>query len=127
MKQFIALAIMALASLTASAKVEPTAQFHAVSVNAPVHLVIVPGPAYSVNLMSRNEQLTSAVSWKVKDGKLFLSARDMESLQHSNASVTVVVTAPEAIEYNLTSDVQQTEYKELKTPRRIPHFGRRHR
>lgn len=124
MKKIITLALMAIATLTASATPEQTSQFSTVSVDAPVHLVIVQGPTYSVNLMSRNEQLTSAVAWKVKDGKLYVSARDLESLQNADGRVTVVITAPQGIDYNVESDMQQTSYRAVK--RHFPFF-RRHR
>lgn len=124
MKKYIILAIAAIASLTASAAVQNTDKFSTISVDAPVHLVIVHGPTYSVNLMSRNEQLTSAVAWKVKDGKLYVSARDLESLQNADGRVTVVVTAPQSIDYNVESDMQQTSYRAVK--RHFPFF-RRHR
>lgn len=124
MKKIITLALLAIATLTASATPEQTSKFSSVSVDAPVHLVIVHGPSYSVNLMSRNEQLTSAIAWKVKDGKLYVSARDMESLQNADGRVTVVVTAPEGVDYNVESDVVQTSYRAVK--RHFPFF-RRHR
>lgn len=126
MKKIITLALMAIATLTASATPEQTAQFSSVSIDAPVRLVIAPGPAYSINLMSRNEQLTTAVAWKVKDGKLYISARDLESLQNADGRVTVIITAPEGIDYNVESDMQQTSSKTIKRPHRFPFF-RRHR
>lgn len=126
MKKIITLALMAIATLTASATPEQTAQFSSVSIDAPVRLVIAHGPTYSINLMSRNEQLTTAVAWKVKDGKLYISARDLESLQNADGRVTVIITAPEGIDYNVESDMQQTSSKTIKRPHRFPFF-RRHR
>lgn len=126
MKKIITLALMAIATLTASATPEQTAQFSSVSIDAPVRLVIAHGPTYSINLMSRNEQLTTAVAWKVKDGKLYISARDLESLQYADGRVTVIITAPEGIDYCVESDMQQTSSKTIKRPHRFPFF-RRHR
>lgn len=108
MKKIISLALAAIFTLTVSARPKFTEQFQSVVLDAPVHLVIVRAPGYSVNLLSRNHDLTAALNWKVKDGKLYLSAKDAEKLNKSSRPVTVVVTAPEDVDYKLTSNVEQT-------------------
>jgi len=118
MKKIMTLAIAAFIALTASAKIEKTSEFKTVKVDAPVHLVILKGHDYTVNMMSRNSELTHAVSYKVKDGKLYLSARDLESLEKSNGRVTVIITAPGDVDYQIASDMK-------KVPNRRPRLFRR--
>ncbi len=120
MKKLASLALAAIIALSANAKkVEPsvrhsqTSEFTSVKVNAPVHLVIVPGRIYSVNVMSRNPELATAISWKVKDGVLSLNALDLESLEHSRATVDVIVTAPTNVNYQVGKDL-----KRVPNPRR---------
>ncbi|MBR1667413.1 MAG: hypothetical protein IJ693_03925 [Bacteroidaceae bacterium] len=114
MKKFLSLALAAIIAISANAKKVETAQFSSVKVNAPVHLVMVPGREYSVNIVSRNPQLTTAVSWTVKNGVLTLNARDLESLEQSNATVEVFVTSPNALDYQLTKDVQKVSSRKHK-------------
>ena len=120
MKKFISLALAAFIALSASAKKVTTSAFSSVKINAPVHLVIVPGKSYSVNVVSRNPQLATAVSWQVKDGVLSLSALDLASLEQSRTGVDVIVTAPESVDYQIGHNFQQVPN------RKRPH-GRRHR
>lgn len=106
MKKIISLALAAIMTLTASARPKSTEQFQSVVVDAPIHLVILRAPGYSINLMSRNNALKSALSYKVKDGKLYLCAKDVDKLDNSRRPLTVIVTAPEDVDYKLTSNVQ---------------------
>lgn len=114
MKKFLSLALAAVVALSANARKVETSAFSSVKVNAPVHLVIVPGNAYSVDIVSRNPQLTSAVSWKVKNGVLSLSARDLESLERSHATINVIVTSPRAVDYKIGADFQQVPNRRVK-------------
>lgn len=117
MKKFISIALAAVIAISANAKKTETAQFSSVKVNAPVHLVIVPGRSYSVNIMSRNPELASAVSWKIKDGVLSLSSRDIESLEHSQGMVDVIVTSPNAIDYQVGKEMKQVSSSKHKLTR----------
>ncbi len=121
MKKFISLALAAIIALSANAKKVETTAFSSVKVNAPVHLVIVPGREYSVNVVSRNPELATAVAWKVKDGVLNLSARDLESLEQSNNAVEVIVTTPNAIDYQVGQDMKSVSSSKHRF------FPRRHR
>ena len=106
MKKFLTLALAAIITLSVNAKGTKTNEFSSVKVNAPVHLIIVPGRTYSVNVVSRNPQLATAVSWKVKDGVLNVSARDFESLEQSDTRVEVIVTSPNAVDYQVGKDLE---------------------
>ena len=118
MKKFLSLALAAVIALSANAKKVQTAEFSSVKVYAPVQLVIVPGKEYSVNIVSRNAELATAVSWKVKNGVLNLSARDLESLERAHESVNVIVTAPSAVDYQIGKDLK-------RVPNRTRRFGQR--
>ena len=67
MKKFITIALAAVIAISASAKKVNTAVFNSVKVNAPVHLVIVPGREYSVGVTSRetgtHHTLMSSISY----------------------------------------------------------------
>ena len=124
MKKIIAIALVAISALSANAKKVETTAFSSVKVNAPVHLVIVPGREYSVNVVSRNPELATAVSWKVKDGVLNLAARDLESLEQSRSTVEVIVTTPNAIDYQVGQEMKTVASSKHRVfPRR--HHGRR--
>ncbi|MBQ0022969.1 MAG: hypothetical protein KBT29_06990 [Prevotellaceae bacterium] len=111
MKKFISLALAAVVALSANAKRVETAQFSSVKVNVPVHLVVVKGRTFSVDVISRDAQLATAVKWSVKDGILRLSAQDIESLEKSGRPVSVIVTAPVDVEYKVGSDMKGTPIK----------------
>lgn len=123
MKKILSLALAAILTLSANAKVVKTSQFSSVKVNAPVHLVIVPGRSYSVNVMSRDPELASAVSWRIRDGVLSLSSRDVESLERSRNKVEVIVTTPNAIDYQVGKEMKQVSSSKhkLNRPRRTKH------
>lgn len=111
MKKIMTLAIAAIMAISASAEIKKTEQFHTVKLDAPVHLVILKGPVYSVNMVSRNEQLPSAVSYTVKNDNLYVSARDMESLSQAERHVTVIVTAPTDVDYQIGKDMKAVPSK----------------
>ena len=107
MKKFITLALAAVIAISANAKKVNTAVFNSVKVNAPVHLVIVPSREYSVDVTSRETGLASAISWSIKDGVLNISARDLETLEQSDGTVDVIVSAPQGVDYTIGQDMQQ--------------------
>ncbi len=115
MKKFITLAL--------AAKKVNTAVFNSVKVNAPVHLVIVPSREYSVDVTSRESGLASAISWSIKDGVLNISARDLETLEQSDGTVDVIVSAPRGVDYTIGQDMQQVS----SSKKRVPLFRRHHR
>lgn len=121
MKKFLSLALAAIITLSVNAKTTKTNEFTSVKVNAPVHLVIVPGRTFSVNVVSRNPQLATAVSWKVKNGVLNVNARDLESLEQSRARVEVIVTSPNAVDYQVGKDLEQVSASVHKL---TPHMAR---
>ena len=123
MKKFITLALAAVIAISANAKKVNTAVFNSVKVNAPVHLVIVPSREYSVNVTSREAGLSSAISWSIKDGVLNISARDLETLEQSNGTVDVIVSAPHGVDYTIGQDMQQVS----SSKKRAPLFRRHHR
>ena len=108
MKKFIAIAFAAVIAISANAKKVETAVFNSVKINAPVHLVIVPGRSYSVDVTSRETGLASAISWNIKNGVLNISARDLEALEQANGTVDVIVSAPRGIDYQIGQDMQET-------------------
>ena len=107
MKKFIALALAAVITISANAQKVNTPVFNSVKVNAPVHLVIVPGREYSVNVVSRKSGLASAIHWNIKDGVLNISANDLYSLEHANGAVDVIVSAPRGIDYQIGHGMQK--------------------
>ena len=108
MKKIMTLAIAAIFAVSASAKkIESTAEFSTVKIDAPVHLVIEKGNGYSVNVMSRNKELKYAIKWSVKNGILRISTNDLESLEQSHGRVTVVVTTPEDVDYKIGNNMKQ--------------------
>lgn len=121
MKKFISLALAAIITLSVNAKTTKTDEFSSVKVNAPVHLVIVPGRSYSVNVVSHNPQLATAVSWKVKNGVLNVNARDLESLEQADAQVEVIVTSPNAVDYQVGKDFEQVAASSQKLRPRMGH------
>ena len=123
MKKFITLALAAVIAISANAKKVNTAVFNSVKVNAPVHLVIVPSREYSVDVTSRESDLASAISWSIKDGVLNISARDLETLEQSNGTVDVIVSAPRGVDYTIGQDMQQVS----SSKKRAPLFRRHHR
>ena len=123
MKKFISLALAAVIAISANAKKVNTAVFNSVKVNAPVHLVIVPSREYSVDVTSRERGLASAISWSIKDGVLNISARDLETLEQSNGTVDVIVSAPRGVDYTIGQDMQQVS----SSKKRVPLFRRHHR
>ena len=122
MKKFITLALVAIIAISASAKKVNTAVFNSVKVNAPVHLVIVPSRQHAVDINSREAGLANAISWSIKDGVLNISARDLETLEQSNGTVDVIVSAPRGVDYQIGQDMQETS----SSKKRAPMF-RRHR
>ena len=123
MKKFISLALAAVIAISANAKKVNTTVFNSVKVNAPVHLVIVPSREYSVDVTSRETDLASAISWSIKDGVLNISARDLETLEQSNGTVDVIVSAPRGVDYTIGQDMQQVS----SSKKRAPLFRRHHR
>lgn len=113
MKKFIAMALATIISLSASASTsadtnnDAKKEFSTVKVFAPVHLLLVKAPFYSVRVMSRDKELASTVHYTIKDGVVRVSASDIEYLEQSYGHVTVVVTAPEDIEYKVGGDMKQ--------------------
>ena len=107
MKKLATLALTAIIALSANAKKVETSSFTTVKVNAPVHIIIAKGNRFSVDVVSRNPELSSAISWKVKDGVLRLSARDLDSLEQSHGTVNVIVTAPCDVDYQIGKDLKQ--------------------
>lgn len=118
MKKFFALALAAVIALGANAQKSTTPEFTSVKVNVPVHLVIMPGREYSVNMVSKNQELASAVSWTVKDGILSLSTRDIDSFDDSSAPVYAIVTSPNAVEHSVGKDMKQVSVRKHKLGRR---------
>ncbi len=109
------MALAAVIALSASANnSNESSDISLVKVNAPVHLVITKAPFTSVQVMSRNKQLTSAVQYTIKDGILRINTNDLESLEHSDSHVTVVVTAPGEVQYQMGSDVVATAESSVK-------------
>ena len=107
MKKFITLALAAVIAISANAKKVHTSVFNSVEINAPVHLVIVPSREYSVNVISRESGLASAVSWSIKNGVLNISARDLTALEHSKGTIDVIVSAPHNVDYQIGRDMEE--------------------
>lgn len=122
MKKFITLALAAIIAISANAKKVHTSVFNSVKINAPVHLVIVPGREYSVNVLSRESKLASTISWNIKDGVLNISARDLNALERSNGTVDVIVSAPRDVNYQIGYNMEEVS----SSQRSIRPF-RRHR
>jgi hypothetical protein len=122
MKKFITLALAAVIAISANAKKVHTSVFNSVKINAPVHLVIVPGREYSVNVLSRESKLASTISWNIKDGVLNISARDLNALERSNGTVDVIVSAPRDVNYQIGYNMEEVS----SSQRSIRPF-RRHR
>lgn len=122
MKKFITLALAAVIAISANAKKVHTSVFSSVKINAPVHLVIVPGREYSVNVLSRESKLASTISWNIKDGVLNISARDLNALERSNGTVDVIVSAPRDVNYQIGYNMEEVS----SSQRSIRPF-RRHR
>ncbi|MDO5481616.1 MAG: hypothetical protein Q4F47_01010 [Bacteroidaceae bacterium] len=118
MKKFFTLALAAVIAISANAQKSTTPEFTSVKVNVPVHLVIMPGKEYSVNMVSKNQELASAVSWTVKDGTLSLSTRDIDSFDDSSAPVYAIVTSPNAVEHSVGKDMKQVSVRKHKLGRR---------
>jgi hypothetical protein len=111
MKKFITLALAAVIAISANAKKVNTAVFNSVKVNAPVHLVIVPGRQHAVDINSREAGLANAISWSIKDGVLNINARDLETLEQANGTVDVIVSAPAGVDYVIGNDMQEASSK----------------
>ena len=107
MKKFITLALAAVIAISANAKKVNTTVFNSVRINAPIHLVIVPSREYSVNVVSRESGLASAISWSIKDGVLNISARDLHALEQSNGTVDVIVSAPRDVDYQIGQNMEE--------------------
>jgi hypothetical protein len=122
MKKFTTLALAAVIAISANAKKVHTSVFNSVKINAPVHLVIVPGREYSVNVLSRESKLASTISWNIKDGVLNISARDLNALERSNGTVDVIVSAPRDVNYQIGYNMEEVS----SSQRSIRPF-RRHR
>ena len=122
MKKFITLALAAVIAISANAKKVHTSVFNSVKINAPVHLVIVPGREYSVNVLSRESKLASTISWNIKDGVLNISARDLNALERSNGTVDGIVSAPRDVNYQIGYNMEEVS----SSQRSIRPF-RRHR
>jgi hypothetical protein len=122
MKKFVTLALAAVIAISANAKKVHTSVFNSVEINAPVHLVIVPGREYSVNVLSRESKLASTISWNIKDGVLNISARDLNALERSNGTVDVIVSAPRDVNYQIGYNMEEVS----SSQRSIRPF-RRHR
>ena len=122
MRKFITLALAAVIAISANAKKVHTSVFNSVKINAPVHLVIVPGREYSVNVLSRESKLASTISWNIKDGVLNISARDLNALERSNGTVDVIVSAPRDVNYQIGYNMEEVS----SSQRSIRPF-RRHR
>ena len=122
MKKFITLALAAVIAISANAKKVHTSVFNSVKINAPVHLVIVPGREYSVNVLSRESKLASTISWNIKNGVLNISARDLNALERSNGTVDVIVSAPRDVNYQIGYNMEEVS----SSQRSIRPF-RRHR
>lgn len=118
MKKFFILALAAVIAISANAQKSTTPEFTSVKVHVPVHLVIVPGREFSVNMVSKNQELASAVSWTIKDGVLNLSTRDMDSFDASSAPVYAIVTSPNAVEHSVGKDMRQVSVRKHKYGRR---------
>lgn len=118
MKKFFTLALAAVIAISVNAQKSTTPEFTSVKVNVPVHLVIMPGREYSVNMVSKNQELASAVSWTVKDGTLSLSTRDIDSFDDSSAPVYAIVTSPNAVEHSVGKDMKQVSVRKHKLGRR---------
>ena len=118
MKKFFTLFLAAVIAISANAQKSTTPEFTSVKVNVPVHLVIMPGREYSVNMVSKNQELASAVSWTVKDGTLSLSTRDIDSFDDSSAPVYAIVTSPNAVEHSVGKDMKQVSVRKHKLGRR---------
>ena len=114
MKKFITIALAAVIAISANAKKVNTAVFNSVKVNAPVHLVIVPGREYSVDVTSRETGLASTISWSIKNGVLNISARDLEALEQAGGTVDVIVSAPRGVDYQIGQDMQQVSSNKRK-------------
>lgn len=124
MKKFLSLALAAVIAISANAQKVETQVINSVSVNAPVRLVIIPSRQSSVKVASKNPEMTSAISWEVKDGVLNITARDLESLERSDETVDVIVMAPGAVNYTIGEDMEQVS-SSIKRMR--PPFGGLHR
>ncbi|NLV53086.1 MAG: hypothetical protein GXY64_07450 [Bacteroidales bacterium] len=124
MKKFLSLALAAVIAISANAQKVETQVINSVSVNAPVRLVIIPSRQSSVKVASKNPEMTSAISWEVKDGVLNITARDLESLERSDETVDVIVMAPGAVDYTIGEDMEQVS-SSIKRMR--PPFGGLHR
>lgn len=122
MKKIISMALAAIIAISASAKGND-GNISLVKVNAPVHLIIAKAPFTSVKVMSSEKQLAGAVSYTIKDGVLHINANDLESLEHSDASVTVVVSAPGNVQYQMGNDM----FVESETVVKAKRFPYRHR
>lgn len=122
------MALAAIIAISASAKSNAESnEISLVKVNAPVHLVITKAPFTSVQVMSRNKQLTSAVSYTIKDGVLRINTNDLESLEHSDSHVTVVVTAPGDVQYQMGGDMVATSESSIKAKPFPFHHKRMHK
>lgn len=124
MKKFLSLALAAVIAISANAQKVETQVINSVSVNAPVRLVIIPSRQSSVKVASKNPEMTSAISWEVKDGVLNITARDLESLERSDETVDVIVMAPGAVDYTIGEDMEQVS---SSVKRMRPPFGGLHR
>lgn len=114
MKKFFTLAFCAIFAISVSAKRTSTSQFSSIRVDAPVHLVIIKGHSFSVNVASRNTELESAIKWTIKDGVLRLSTKDLESIEASNSPVHVIITAPIDVEYKVGKDLKEKVIRHKK-------------
>ena len=128
MKKIISMALAAVIAISASAKSSlESDNISLVKVNAPVHLVITKAPFTSVKVMSRNKQLASTVSYTIKDGVLRINANDLESIENSKASVTVVVSAPGNVSYQMGNDMVVAAENTVKVKPFPFHHRRMHR
>ena len=118
MKKILSLAIAAVFVLGVNAQKTTTSEFSSVKVNVPVRLVIVPGRDYSVQMVSKNKELASAVSWNIKDGTLNLSTRDLESFDASDSPVYAIITSPNAVDYAVGKDMEQVSVRKHKLGKR---------
>lgn len=109
MKKLLTLALAITLTLGTSAKNSDSNEFSSVKVYAPVHLVITKSADYSVKVFSRNKELTSAIKYTIRDGILSISSNDIESLEKAHGHVTVVVSAPDDIDYSLSPDMQEVK------------------
>ena len=106
MKKLMILVSAIMMAATANAKRVETTSFDEVRVNVPALVRIVAGDTYSINIAAKNEVLTNAVHYDVKDGVLCINTRNVEDFGEENNPVRITIVTPRELKVTTNRDLE---------------------